>query len=65
MTVWQVVSTVDTDNIIFQANSARELADRLNISVGAVFMFHHRQKTMQNCGRNKKYRIEKIILQEE
>lgn len=61
MTIWQAVTNDGKENVIYQAESAKELAILLNVSVGAVYTYNYRQKK-QRCGRNKKYKIVKITI---
>lgn len=61
MTIWQVVTNDKQENVIYQAKSAKEIAILLNISVNAIYTYNYRQKK-QKCGRNKKYKIIKIVI---
>ena len=67
MTIWQAVTNDDNESIICQADCVKELAKKLNISVDAVYMFHHRQERclLKHPGRNKKYKIVKVVIDDD
>lgn len=62
MTIWQAVGLDEI--VIYQADSAIELAEMLSISPKAVYMALYRQKTRpaECSGSRKHYLIVKVVI---
>ena len=67
MTVWQAVTNDSFELVLCQADSAKNLAEKLNISVKKVYKlrFHHQNSNLKIPGRNKGYKIVKVVIEDD
>ena len=66
MTVWQAIEH-DSDNVVYQADSAKELAVLLSVSPKAIYMAWYRRRRcfVKRSGRNKRILIEKVVIEDD
>ena len=66
MTVWQAVE-LDTETVIYQADSAKELAAFLCVTPHAIYMAWYRSKAclLKAPGRTRHYLIEKVVIEDD